>query len=43
VPQALAAEVADSATAAMATEDKVRAAILSGVDPRQAYLRHGKF
>jgi len=27
----------------MATEDKVRAAILSGVDPQQAYLLHGKF
>ena len=43
VPQALAAEVVDAATAAMATEDKVRAAILSGVDPQQAYLLHGKF
>ena len=32
-----------AATAAMATEDKVRAAILSGVDPQQAYLQHGKF
>ena len=43
IPAAMAAEVIDSATAAMATEDKVRAAILSGVDPRQAYLDHGKF
>ena len=43
VPQALAAEVVEAATAAMATEDKVRAAILSGVDPQQAYLQHGKF
>ena len=43
IPQAIAAEVVDAAAAAMATEDQVRAAILSGVDPQQAYLRHGKF
>lgn len=43
IPQAIAAEVVDAATASMQTEDKVRAAILSGVDPRQAYLDHGKF
>ena len=43
VPSAVAAEVIDAAVAAMATEDKVRAAILSGVDPQQAYLDHGKF
>ena len=43
IPQAIAAEVIEEAIAAMATEDKVRAAILSGVDPQQAYLRHGKF
>jgi 4-hydroxy-4-methyl-2-oxoglutarate aldolase len=43
VPQAIAAEVVDAATTSMQTEDKVRAAILSGVDPRQAYLDHGKF
>jgi len=43
IPSALAAEIVDAATAAMATEDKVRAAILSGVDPQQAYLDHGKF
>ena len=43
IPGAVAAEVIDAAVAAMATEDKVRAAILSGVDPQQAYLDHGKF
>ncbi len=43
IPQAIAAEVIDAAIAAMSTEDKVRAAILSGVDPQQAYLDHGKF
>jgi len=43
VPRAMAEDVVDAATAAMATEDEVRAAILSGVDPQQAYLLHGKF
>ena len=43
IPQAIAADVIAAASAAMQTEDKVRAAILSGVDPRQAYLDHGKF
>jgi 4-hydroxy-4-methyl-2-oxoglutarate aldolase len=43
IPAAIAAEVIAAAAAAMQTEDKVRAAILSGVDPRQAYLDHGKF
>ena len=31
------------ATAAMVTENKVRAAILEGVDPKHAYLQQGKF
>ena len=43
IPRAIAADVVDAAIAAMGTEDKVRAAILSGVDPQQAYLDHGKF
>lgn len=43
IPQAIATEVVDAAIAAMSTEDKVRAAILSGVDPQKAYLEHGKF
>ena len=43
IPAAMAAEVVAAAEVAMATEDKVRAAILSGVDPQQAYLDHGKF
>src|SRR5664279_1120317 len=43
IPGAIAREVIDEASAAMLTEDKVRAAILSGVDPQQAYLDHGKF
>ena len=43
VPAAIVAEVIDEATTSMAAEDRVRAAILSGVDPQEAYLRHGKF
>jgi regulator of RNase E activity RraA len=43
VPQAIAAEVVEKAETAIATENKVRTAILSGVDPQEAYLRFGKF
>ncbi len=43
IPSSLAAEVIGAAEAAMQTEDQVRAAILSGVDPQAAYLAHGKF
>ena len=43
VPGAIAAAVIAEAEEAMRTEDRVRAAILSGVDPQQAYLDHGKF
>ena len=43
VPRAIAADVIGEAEAAMQTENDVRAAILAGVDPRTAYLEHGKF
>ncbi|MCE9657401.1 MAG: RraA family protein [Burkholderiales bacterium] len=43
IPGEIAEGVVSDALAAMSTEDKVRAAILSGVDPQQAYLDHGKF
>ena len=43
IPAAMATGVVAAATEAMQTEDKVRAAILAGVDPQQAYLDHGKF
>jgi len=43
IPGVIANEVVAAAEAAIETEDKVRAAILSGVDPQQAYLEHGKF
>ena len=43
IPGSIASDVIGAAEAAMTTEDKVRAAILSGVEPQQAYLDHGKF
>lgn len=43
VPKAIAAEVIKGAEAAVATESKVRSAILAGTDPQQAYLQFGKF
>ena len=38
-----AADIVTQAEAAIATEDLVRAAILKGIDPQEAYKRHRKF
>ncbi len=43
VPRGIAEDVVAKAETAIATENKVRTAILSGVDPQEAYLRFGKF
>jgi 4-hydroxy-4-methyl-2-oxoglutarate aldolase len=43
VPRARIEDVLDQAETAIATENKVRTAILGGMDPQQAYLEHGKF
>lgn len=43
VPAPMASEVVEATEAAMATENQVRRAILDGVDPQEAYRRHGKF
>jgi 4-hydroxy-4-methyl-2-oxoglutarate aldolase len=43
VPRADAEAIAGAAEAAIATESLVRKAILAGTDPREAYLRYGKF
>ena len=43
VPKAIAEDVVTQSEAAIATENKVRTAILSGVDPQEAYLKFGKF
>ena len=43
IPVEVIAEVLDKAEAAIGTESKVRSAILSGMDPQEAYLQYGKF
>lgn len=43
VPQGIAADVTEKSVEAMQTENKVRTAIMNGVDPREAYLQFGKF
>jgi regulator of RNase E activity RraA len=43
VPKGMVTDVITKAEAAISTENKVRRAILNGVDPQEAYLRFGKF
>ena len=43
VPEDRVEEVIAKAEVSVASEDKVRAAILDGVDPKDAYLKFGKF
>lgn len=43
IPEAVAEEAVGRVEVVMQTENKVRAAILDGLDPKEAYLRHGKF
>lgn len=43
VPKALVEEVIEKAETSITTENKVRTAILAGVDPQEAYLKYGKF
>jgi regulator of RNase E activity RraA len=43
LPAARAEEIVGQAETAIATENKVRTAILEGVDPQEAYLKYGKF
>ena len=43
VPRAIVEDVLEKAEKAIATENKVRTAILAGVDPQKAYLEFGKF
>jgi regulator of RNase E activity RraA len=43
IPGAIAAEVVTKTEEVMQTENKVRTAILSGMDPQEAYLKFGKF
>ena len=43
IPGAIAAEVVAKTEEVLQTENKVRTAILSGMDPQEAYLKFGKF
>ena len=43
LPKGIVEEVIVKAEAAVATENRVRTAILAGTDPQQAYLQFGKF
>jgi len=43
VPRAIVEDVIARAETAISTENKVRTAILAGVDPQKAYLEFGKF
>jgi regulator of RNase E activity RraA len=43
IPAGIAGDVVARAEAAIETENLVRRAILAGMDPQQAYLKHGKF
>ena len=43
IPAAHLDEVIEKGVIAMATESKVRSAILDGMDPQEAYLKYGKF
>lgn len=43
IPKRLLAEVTEKSVVAMHTENKVRTAILDGMDPQEAYLKYGKF
>lgn len=43
VPAAIAGDVVAEAKAILQTESAMRTEILAGMDPREAYLKHGKF
>ncbi len=43
IPKAILAEVTEKSVVAMHTENKVRTAIMDGMDPQDAYLKYGKF
>jgi regulator of RNase E activity RraA len=43
IPQAIVGGIVDETEAVMQRENLVRKAILEGVDPREAYLKYGKF
>jgi regulator of RNase E activity RraA len=43
IPAAIVGEIVEATEDVMKRENLVRKAILEGVDPREAYLKYGKF
>ncbi|MEO8755838.1 MAG: RraA family protein [Casimicrobiaceae bacterium] len=43
IPGAIVADVVEKTEAVLQTENTVRTAILSGMDPQEAYIKYGKF
>ncbi len=43
IPKAIVADIIAKAETAIGTENKVRTAILQGMDPQEAYIAYGKF
>lgn len=43
LPKQQALEIVEKSETAIGTENKIRSAILEGMDPQQAYLKYGKF
>jgi 4-hydroxy-4-methyl-2-oxoglutarate aldolase len=43
LPKARAEDIIAAAESASKTENKIRTAILAGMDPQAAYLKYGKF
>jgi regulator of RNase E activity RraA len=43
IPEAIVGEVVEATEEVLKRESLVRKAILEGVDPREAYLKYGKF
>lgn len=43
IPGGMAEDIVSAAETAVSSENKVRTAILAGEDPKQAYLKYGKF
>ncbi len=43
IPKAIVADIIAKAETAIGTENKVRTAILKGMDPQEAYIAYGKF
>jgi 4-hydroxy-4-methyl-2-oxoglutarate aldolase len=43
LPKARAEDIVTAAETASKTENKIRTAVLAGMDPQKAYLKYGKF